>query len=302
LELLKFGAIDIGSNAVRLLIARVSPGKNKEYKVKKVSLTRLPIRLGQEAFVNKTISAKTADRFLEAMKAFHHIINVHQVISFRAHATSAMRNASNGQELAERVFNETGIQIDIISGDKEANIIHNAHFKTNLDKDGSYVYVDVGGGSTEISILNAGEVSNSKSFKMGTVRLLNDMVSQEHWDDMKSWIREHTQDLNHIETIGSGGNINKLYKLTNKVYPEPMLYHELKIMRESVKRMSFEERVKILNLNPDRADVIGHASDIYYYAMKWSDSSIMHVPRIGLSDGIILELYNEFLNQKTIEA
>lgn len=283
----KLAAIDIGSNAIRLLICGVI-GNPKNHNYKKVALIRLPIRMGKEAFVEGKISDETQERFLDGMKAYSYLMKVHNVESFKACATSAMREAKNGRAIAERVREETGIDIEIIDGKREAEIIFNGHFKENIDEDSNYVYVDVGGGSTEISILSNNEIYDSKSFNLGTLRLLNGLSKDADWKEMKSWIKEKTSHLNHVEMIGSGGNINKIYKLTDKKYPRPLLYHELKITRQSLSKMSYEERMQNLKLNPDRADVIVPASDIYFNAMKWSDSSIMHVPKIGLADGMII--------------
>lgn len=288
----RYAAIDIGSNAMRLLICGVFRKKKKQ-RVKKVALVRLPVRLGVEAFLEGEISLPTQDRFLDGMKAYRHIMKVHGISDFRACATSAMRDASNGRELAQKVRDITGIEIDIIDGKTEADYIFNGHFQNKLDPDCNYVYVDVGGGSTEITILSDREVVTSESFGIGTLRLLNNTVNEGDWKNLKNWIKEKTAELDHVEMIGSGGNINKIYKLSKKKYPRPMLYNEFKKMRSKLSKYTVEERMSRFSLNPDRADVIVHASDIYYKAMKWSDCSILHVPKIGLSDGIIMRMINE---------
>lgn len=288
----KLAAIDIGSNAMRLLISLVIE-EGKEVDFKKTALIRLPIRLGQEAFTDKKISEQTIERFMDGMQAFKYLMRVHEVVGYRACATSAMREAENGNSVVEMIREKAGIDVEIIDGDLEAQIIFNAHFKDKMDPESNYIYVDVGGGSTELTILSKGEIKNKHSFKVGTIRSLNGTVDDAEWRKLKSWVKESTGSLDHLEMIGSGGNINKIYKLLNKEYPRPLLYHELKIMKQALSRMSFEERMKNYRLNPDRADVILPASEIYFNVMKWSDCSIMHVPKIGLSDGIIQGLYND---------
>ncbi len=292
MKIQKFGAIDIGSNAMRLLVSLVvEDGKSVSFK--KMSLVRLPVRLGAEAFDKKFISEKVCDRFVDGMRAFKYVLKVHGIPdeNYAAFATSAMREAENGAKLVDKIYRETGINVEIIDGKREADIIFKAHFRDHLDPECNYIYVDVGGGSTEISILVSGKLVASKSFKIGTIRLMKGMVDKSRWKEMKSWVKEQTAGLEHVEMIGSGGNINKIYKLVDKIYPNPMLYHELKGIKQTLERMSYEQRIRTFSLNPDRADVIVPAAEIYFSVMKWSDSSILHVPKIGLSDGIIQMLY-----------
>ena len=292
LEVKKYAAIDIGSNAMRLLICMaVDDGTVVEFK--KVSLVRLPIRLGQEAFTEHILNKETVSKFIEGMKAFKIIMDIHQVNDYMAAATSAMREADNGKSIVHTIKEETGIDIQIIDGKVEADIIFKAHFRNTSYLDYNYVYVDVGGGSTEITILSGQKILASKSFKIGTVRMINDMVTKEKWKEMKAWVKEQTADLEHIEMIGSGGNINKIYKLIDVDYPKPLLYHEFKSIKQTLSKMTFEQRIKNFKLNPDRADVIVPASEVYYSVMKWADISILHVPRIGLSDGIIQLLHEK---------
>ena len=288
----KFAAIDIGSNAMRLLIAMVVEDHgNVDFK--KVSMVRLPIRLGQEAFTNHQLASKTVAKFTKGMEAFKILMDIHEVQDYMAVATSAMREANNGTGIVKKIKEDTGIDIQIIDGKVEAEIIFKAHFRNSAYADCNYVYVDVGGGSTEITILSGQQINASKSFKIGTIRLMNDMVSKESWKEMKEWVKEQTKSLEHVEMIGSGGNINKIYKLMNVEYPQPILYHEFKAIYQTLAKMSFNQRIREFKLNPDRADVIVPASEIYYSVMKWADSSILHVPRIGLSDGIIELLYEK---------
>lgn len=275
---------------MRLLITMVvNDGDTSEFK--KVSLVRLPIRLGQEAFTTHSLRKETISKFLEGMKAFKIIMDIHGVSDYMAAATSAMREAENGERVVEKIKEATGIDIQIINGKLEAEIIFKAHFRNSVYKDHNYVYVDVGGGSTEITILSGQNILASKSFKIGTIRMMNDMVTKEKWKEMKHWVKSQTEGLEHVEMIGSGGNINKIYKLIDVEYPQPVLYHEFKGIRQTLSKMSYEQRIKSFKLNPDRADVIVPACEIYYSVMKWADSSILHVPKIGLSDGIVQLLH-----------
>lgn len=288
----KYAAIDIGSNAMRLLIVMVVESGD-EIDFKKVSLVRLPIRLGQDAFTDHSLQKSTVSKFMEGMKAFKIIMDLHEIKDYMAVATSAMRESENGAGIIRLIKNNTGIDIQIIDGKVEAEIIFKAHFRKSMFMDINYVYVDVGGGSTEITILSGQKIIDSKSFKIGTIRMMNEMVSKEQWREMKEWVKSKTHGLEHVEMIGSGGNINKIYKLMNVTYPQPVLYHEFKAIKQTLSKMSYDQRIKTFQLNPDRADVIVPASDIYYSVMKWADSSIMHVPKIGLSDGIVQLLHEK---------
>lgn len=292
MEIKKYAAIDIGSNAMRLLIAMVVIDED-EIDFKKVSLVRLPIRLGQQAFTEHELNESIVDEFTSGMHAFKIIMDIHKVEDYMAVATSAMRETVNGEVIAKNIKENTGIDIQIIDGKEEAEIIFKAHFRNSEYKDSNYIYVDVGGGSTEITILSGQEILASKSFPIGTIRMINDMVTKEGWKEMKDWVKTETEQLEHVEMIGSGGNINKIYKLLNAIYPFPILYHELKAIRQTLSKMSYDQRIKTFKLNPDRADVIVPASEIYYSVMKWADSSILHVPKIGLSDGIIQLLHEK---------
>lgn len=292
LNIKKYAAIDIGSNAMRLLICMVVEDSERT-DFKKVSLVRLPIRLGQEAFTSHSLLKETIVKFLDGMKAFKIIMDIHGIADYMAVATSAMREAENGEKVVKKIKESTGIDINIIDGKLEAEIIFKAHFRNSSYLDCNYVYVDVGGGSTEITILSGPTILASKSFKIGTIRMMNDMVSKEKWKEMKDWVKIQTAPLEHIEMIGSGGNINKIYKLMEAEYPQPVLYHEFKAMRQTLTKMSYDQRIKTFQLNPDRADVIVPAAEIYYSVMKWADSSILHVPKIGLTDGIVQLLHEK---------
>jgi exopolyphosphatase/guanosine-5'-triphosphate,3'-diphosphate pyrophosphatase len=294
LSIKKYAAIDIGSNAMRLLIAMVV-NDSMNTTIKKVSLVRLPVRLGQDAFTKKALSEKTITKFLDGMKAFQIIMDIHGIEDYMAVATSAMREANNGVNINKLVKNLTGIEIAIIDGKKEAEIIFKAHFKNSVYEDCNYIYVDVGGGSTEVTILSGSNIIASKSFKIGTIRMMNNMVVKERWTELKDWVKSETKSLEHIEMIGSGGNINRIYKLMDVEFPKPVLYQDFKKMKETLGKMSIDQRITEFKLNPDRADVIVHASEIYFSIMKWADSSILHVPRIGLSDGIIQLLHEKHI-------
>ena len=297
LQIKKYGAIDIGSNAIRLLISNVIIEKNKEPQFKKSSLVRVPIRLGQDAFVSGIISDDNISRMVEAMEAFKLLMKVHNVERYKACATSAMREAENGKNVAEKILKKTGIKIDIIGGKEEAAIISSTDLNELIESDSSYLYVDVGGGSTEFTVFSGGKIITSKSFKMGTVRLLNNKktVNKSIFNEVEKWIKKNTKDLKRLSLIGSGGNINKLFKMSGRTEGKPISFIYLNAQYQFLKQMSFQERISELSLNSDRADVIIPATKIYLSAMKWSGARKIFVPKIGLSDGIIKGLYyNKF--------
>ena len=294
LEIKKFAAIDIGSNAIRLLIANVIISEDREPQFKKSSLVRVPIRLGADAFTNDgVISDANITRMINAMEAFKLLMNVHGVERYRACATSAMREASNGEKVTKQVLSQTGVKIDIIGGKEEAAIISSTDLNELIEGDNSYLYVDVGGGSTEFTLFSKGKIVNSKSFKMGTVRLLNNKktVNKEIFSNVEKWIKKNTKDLKGVSLIGSGGNINKLFKMSGRTEGKPISFIYLNAQYQFLKQMSYNDRVSELSLNPDRADVIVPATKIYLSAMKWSGARKIYVPKIGLSDGIIKTLY-----------
>jgi len=291
LKIRKLAAIDIGSNAVRLLIHNVIEEEGKKTQFKKGSLIRVPVRLGADSFTLGEISEHNAERMVNTMKAFKLLMDVNGVEKYMACATSAMREATNGREVINRIKEESGITIELIDGKKEAAIIASTDLKETIKKDQSYLYVDVGGGSTEFTIFTGGEVKISKSFKIGTVRLLNNMVSDDMWRHLEDWIKIHTQDLPKLSIIGSGGNINKLHKISGRKIGEPLSYIWLNAQYHFLDSMSYDDRVSELGLNTDRADVIIPATRIFLSAAKWCGAKKIHVPKIGLSDGIIKTLY-----------
>jgi exopolyphosphatase/guanosine-5'-triphosphate,3'-diphosphate pyrophosphatase len=293
LEIKKYGAIDIGSNAIRLLISNIIVEEAKEPQFKKSSLVRVPIRLGADAFVSGMISEENTKRMIDAMEAFKLLMKIHNVEKYKACATSAMREAKNGIEVANKILTDTGIKIDIIGGKEEAAIISSTDLSELIDGDNSYLYVDVGGGSTEFTVFSGGKIITSKSFKMGTVRLLNNKksVNKEIFDEVEKWVKRNTKNLKKVSLIGSGGNINKLFKISGRTEGKPISFIYLNAQYQFLKQMSYQERISELSLNPDRADVIVPATKIYLSAMKWSGATKIYVPKIGLSDGIIKSLF-----------
>ena len=296
----KYAAIDIGSNAVRLLIAIIIEEEGKPARFKKSSLVRVPIRLGADVFLKNTISNVNKRRLKDTMMAFKLLMKSHKVEKYKACATSAMREAANGNEIAQEIFEHSKIQIDIIDGEEEAAIIAETDLHEYIDNDRNYVYVDVGGGSTEFSIIHNGEKVTSKSFRIGTVRLLNDIVKRETWLELENWIKANTAKYDKVDVIGSGGNINKIFKISGKAIGKPLTYFYLSTYYHTLKSYSYEERITELDLNQDRADVIIPAMQIYLSAMKWGKAKHIYVPKIGLSDGIIKSLYYETISSKVV--
>lgn len=300
LSIKKYAAIDIGSNAVRLLISNILEVEGMPVMFKKSALVRVPIRLGSDVFLTKTIQEDNIQRMLDTMLAFKLLMKSHKVERYKACATSAMREATNGLEVAQLISKQSEIDIDIIDGEEEAAIIAATDINEYISHNKNYLYVDVGGGSTEFTVIHNGKKVDSKSFQIGTVRLLNDMVSQETWNHAQEWIESSTKDFDEIDVIGSGGNINKLFKMSGVTIGKPLTYFYLSSFYHSLNRLTYEERIIELNLNPDRADVIVPATKIYLSAMKWSKAQDIYVPKIGLSDGIIKSLYYETVSSNKL--
>ncbi len=292
---MKFAAIDVGSNAVRLLFCNVFQKPDGEIVFKKASLIRVPIRLGEDAFSNQYITKDKEDKLVNTMIAFKHLITVHDVISFRACATSAMREALNGDQIANRIYTESGIKLEIIDGKKEAEIIYSNHIAEQLSNKRPYLYIDVGGGSTELTMFDEGKIIDSISFNIGTIRILQNKISKSSWNEMKDWLVKVTNKYANIGGIGSGGNINKLVNLAKKKEERQISNAKLKEIYSQLSVYSLEERITILGLNPDRADVIIPATEIFLFVMKHANIDKIMVPQIGLSDGIIHLLYEDFL-------
>ena len=294
---LRFAAINIGSNAVRLFIANVFENNTGAF-FKKANLVRLPIRLGDDSFLEGKISDQKIDKLLSAMKAYKELMNVYNPIAYRICATSAMREATNSKQIVDLIFKETGLKIEVIDGKTEADIIYSNHIAENLDKNYSYLYVDVGGGSTEVSLFSKNQIVASKSFSIGTIRMMYDQVDKYHWNELKEWVKDIAKGKEPLLAIGSGGNINRLLKMANKKDNKYIGYEKLKSLKEMIESHSIEERVQILDLNPDRADVIIPASKIYLTVMKMADISRIYVPQIGLADGMIHLLYEDYKKQQ----
>ena len=292
MKIRKFAAIDIGSNAIRLLIHNVIEEKGKKTQFRKSSLIRVPVRLGVDSFTVGEISEHNEERMLNAMKAFKLIMDVHGVEKYMACATSAIREANNGHEIVDRIYEDSGVKIEVIDGKKEAAIIASTDLKQLIQNDQTYLYIDVGGGSTEFTLFTDGKIKVSKSFKIGTVRILNNLVGEGIWKKIELWIKENIQGLSKITIIGSGGNINKLHKMSGRKEGEPLSYIWLNSQYHFLESMSYEDRISELGLNPDRADVIIPATRIYLSAAKWCGAKKIYVPKIGLSDGIIKTIYH----------
>ena len=283
---MRYAAVDIGSNAVRLLIADIIQD-GTETSFKKNTLVRVPLRLGDDAFLDKCISPKKADELVQTMTAFKLLMNVYKVEDYMACATSAMREAQNGPEIVDRVRAEANLHLEIVAGQKEANIIYSTHIEDKIDKRKNYLYIDVGGGSTELSVFEEGRLVASKSFPIGTVRMLDNADSDETWDEMKAWIKNNAKRYKNLTGIGTGGNINKLYKLSEEKDDRPLSYGKLKSLYNHLASYTLKDRINILGLNEDRADVIIPASEIYLTVMRCAGVKQIYVPRVGMVDGII---------------
>jgi exopolyphosphatase/guanosine-5'-triphosphate,3'-diphosphate pyrophosphatase len=290
---LKFAAIDIGSNAVRLLLSGVFEDDHSPT-FRKMSLIRMPIRLGDDAFTQKHISENKVTQFVKTMVGFKHLIDSFQPLDFMACATSAMREAENGPQIRQQILNESGIHVDIIDGKKEAQIIFENKSSDMFGGNNAYLYVDIGGGSTEITLFSQGRNITSGSFNIGTIRLLEDLVTKAYWNKMKQWLKNYTAPYSAIAAIGSGGNINKVFRLANSKIGKPLSDNKMIKVRRFLKYFTVEQRIRELGLRPDRADVIIPALDIYLKIMKWSNIRKIYVPQIGLADGIVRILYKKY--------
>jgi exopolyphosphatase / guanosine-5'-triphosphate,3'-diphosphate pyrophosphatase len=287
----KYAAIDIGSNAMRLLIMNVVEQNETPTQFNKSALIRVPIRLGQDAFTVGEITEENIDRMTDAMKAFKLLMKVYKVEHYKACATSAMREAYNGKEVCDIIKEKADVAIEIIDGKSEAAIIASSDLHHFIKTEDTYLYVDVGGGSTEFSLFSNGKMVASKSFKNGTVRLINNMVNDIVWEEIEKWIKTNTESYEKITLIGSGGNINKIFKLSGKQLDKPLSYMYLNSQYQYLNSLTYEQRIAELALNTDRADVIIPALSIYLKAMKWSGATKIYVPKIGLADGIVKALY-----------
>jgi exopolyphosphatase / guanosine-5'-triphosphate,3'-diphosphate pyrophosphatase len=292
------GAIDIGSNAARLLITEVTEN-DKKTDFEKLNLVRVPLRLGFDVFEKKEISAEKTAMLLNTIRSFKFLMDAYRVTSYKAAATSAMRDALNGPEIINTVEASTGIRIDIISGDDEAAFIYENHIAENLANDNSYLYIDVGGGSTELTCFADNRLLFKKSFNIGTIRLIKNQVTEAHWDQMKEFLKKEMRTMaKHLTAIGSGGNINKVFSLSKRKDGKPLTLELLKDYYKELNSFSVADRMRLYNLKADRADVIVPALQIYVNVMRWIDAEEIFVPKIGLADGLIQALYRE-LKAKT---
>ena len=294
---MRLAAIDIGSNAARLLISEVTTDTNGVAKFNKIDLIRVPLRLGFDVFEKGEISDHRIDMISQTMKAYKHLLNVYEVKHLKACATSAMRDAKNGPEIIEKIKHETGIGIEIISGSDEAAFIYENHVAENLDKDHSYLYIDVGGGSTELTFFSNNKLVFKDSYNIGTIRLLKNKVTDEVWDEMKNDLKEKTKGHKQVTAIGSGGNINKIFSLSKTKEDQPLPLDLLRNYYKELSNVSLTDRINIYKLKEDRADVIVPALLIYISVMRWAGCTEIYVPRIGLADGLIQHLYQEIKMQ-----
>tara|TARA_B100000963_G_scaffold361304_1_gene396053 strand:+ start:40456 stop:41355 length:900 start_codon:yes stop_codon:yes gene_type:complete len=297
MKISKYAAIDIGSNAIRILISNVLEKKNNPTFYVKSSIVRVPIRLGEDSFSVGEISKTNIKKLLKTMKAFKLLMKIHGVKKYMVCATSALREANNSEYIVKKIKDKLNIKIQIIDGRKEAEIISYSDIfnYNNLNLSKNYIYIDVGGGSTEFTILKNKKRICSKSFKIGTVRMINETVNFKIWIDIKSWIKKNTSDIKNLVVLGSGGNINKVFKIAKIKEGDPISIFKLNTIYENLKKISFDDRIYNYNLNTDRADVIIPALEIFIKSLKWCGSNKVFVPKIGLSDGMIKLLHKNLL-------
>ncbi|MEJ7827722.1 MAG: exopolyphosphatase [Segetibacter sp.] len=295
-------AIDIGSNAARLLITEVTEDNNGKPEFIKLNLVRVPLRLGFDVFEKGEISPYRTGMIIEGMKAYQHLMKVYEVQHLLACATSAMRDAANSKEIIEKVKQETGIAIEIISGDLEASVIYENHVAENMDTNLSYLYIDVGGGSTELTFFSDGKLSFKKSFNIGTIRLLKNQVNENLWNEMKEFIKSKIKGHKKIAAIGTGGNINKVFSLSKKKEGKPLPLDLLKDYYKEFSNVSLPERIRLYKFREDRADVIVPALQIYINVMRWAETEEIFVPKIGLADGLVQHLYAEIKSGKQLDV
>ena len=294
---MRLAAIDIGSNAARLLVSDVLPGPQKTPEFIKVALVRVPLRLGFDVFGKGEISPQKVDKIIKTIKSYKYLLDVYEVKHLKACATSAMRDAINSGEIIKLVKEETGIDIDIISGQEEASLIYENHIADNMNTAESYLYIDVGGGSTELTFFSDGKLIFKQSFDIGTIRLLKNQVTEAGWNSMKEFIKSKTKGYHHVTAIGSGGNINKIFSLSKRKEGKPLSLDLLRDYYKEFNSLSVYQRMSLHKLREDRADVIVPALLIYINVMRWADTEDIYVPKIGLADGLIHTLYEELRMQ-----
>jgi exopolyphosphatase / guanosine-5'-triphosphate,3'-diphosphate pyrophosphatase len=288
---LRLAAIDIGSNAARLLITEVAEMPDGKPEFNKLNLVRVPLRLGFDVFEKGAISEFRKNMILQTMQAYRYLLNVYEVKHVLACATSAMRDAVNSDEIIKKVKHETGIGIEVITGDFEASVIYENHIAENMDDDHSYLYIDVGGGSTELTFFSDGKLVFKESFNIGTIRILKNQVEEERWNEMKDFVKLKTKGYKKIATIGTGGNINKVFSLSKRKDGKPLTLELLKDYYKELSSVTLAERIHLYKLREDRADVIVPALQIYINVLRWADAEEIYVPKIGLADGLVQHLY-----------
>lgn len=291
-----FAAIDIGSNAVRLLFCRVYTVDSKTH-FSKEELIRMPIRLGEDVFLYGKISEEKVTRLISAMKGFSELIKAYGVVDHKAVATSAMRDAINGTHIIERIKKESGLTVSIIDGKSEASLVFSNHVEELINPKNAYLYIDVGGGSTELTLYFNDKVVAARSFNIGTVRMLLDKTEKDEMDEMKIWLKRNTVGIHPLYAIGSGGNINKIYKMSGKKETKHLSFDKLKGLYEMLNSYTYQERIERLGLKPDRADVIVPAAKIFLTIMKNANIEKIYVPQIGLSDGLVHEMYEKIIQK-----
>ena len=290
---MRLAAIDIGSNAARLLITDVISGPQGVSEFIKTVLVRVPLRLGFDVFDKGEISPAKVEKIIKTIKSYKLLLDVYEVKHLKACATSAMRDAANATDIIKKVKAETGIEIEIISGDQEASFIYENHIAENMNIAESYLYIDVGGGSTELTFFSDGKMIFKKSFNIGTIRLLKNQVDEATWDEMKEFIRSKTKGYHHVTAIGSGGNINKIFSISKRKEGKPLTLDLLRDYYKEFSNLSLAQRISLHKLREDRADVIVPALLIYINAMRWADAEEIFGPKIGLADGLIHTLFEE---------
>lgn len=288
---MRIAAIDIGSNAARLLINEVTEPKKGKPQFTKLNLLRIPLRLGIDVFTSGKIGPEREQMVIDSMNVFRNLMNIYKVEHYRACATSAMRDAQNGAAIIEKVKKEFGINIEIISGDEEATLIYENHVAEGLDKDFAYLYIDVGGGSTELTFYENGKMKYEKSFNIGTIRILNNLVTEDHWKELKEEVRKNINSKKNVVAIGSGGNINKVFSMSKTKDGKPMSISYLKKCQKEMSALSVPERMAKYGIREDRADVVVPALEIFNSVMTWGDINKIYVPKISVADGLIHNIY-----------
>jgi exopolyphosphatase/guanosine-5'-triphosphate,3'-diphosphate pyrophosphatase len=294
---LKLAAIDIGSNAARLLINDVIIGPQGKPEFVKLTLVRVPLRLGFDVFERGEISPERIQMLIKTIQSYKLLIDVYKVKHYITAATSAMRDAANAKEILQQVKKETGMEIKVISGGDEASFIYENHVAEKLSSQESYLYIDVGGGSTELTLFSDGKLAAKESFNIGTIRLLKNQVSEDNWNEMRNFIKRKTTGYHHITAIGSGGNINKIFSLSKRKEGKPLNLELLRNYFKEFSSLSLAQRISLYRLREDRADVIVPALLIYINVMRWADTEEIFVPKIGLADGLIHILYDKVKNE-----